>query len=79
MRFTYGKSQVYGWCVRDTVRGNEPAYDACHLYLEPVSVDDAGCIIYPSPVCLRNEYAAMQLCRKLNLAVEHCKEVTNNA
>lgn len=68
MRFTYSKSTTYGWCVRDRSRNNEPAYDACHLYLEPVSVDEHGCITYPSPVCLPNEYAAMKLCRKLNLA-----------
>lgn len=66
-RFTYRHSSVYGWCVYDRERGQSPAYDACCELLPPVKVDENGttCV---SPVLLPSEYAAMSLCRKLNVA-----------
>lgn len=66
-RFYYARSTVYGWCVYDRERGQSPAYDACCELLPPVKVDESG-TIYESPVLLQNEYAAMRLCTKLNLA-----------
>lgn len=66
-RFVYGKSHVYGWCVYDKERGQSPAYDACSELLPPVKVDESGTTC-ESPVLLKNEYAAMRLCSKLNLA-----------
>ena len=67
IRFVYGKSHVYGWCVYDVERGRCPAYEACSELLPPVKVDESGttCV---SPVLLQNEYAAMRLCSKLNAA-----------
>ena len=66
-RFVYSKSNVYGWCVYDTKHGRLPAYQACCELLAPIKVDESG-TVYESPVMLRNEYAAMMLCRKLNMA-----------
>lgn len=65
MRFQYGKSAVYGWCVYDTELGNIPAYAACTELLAPLKDGN-----YPSPVLLQSEYAAMRLCSKLNLAAK---------
>lgn len=65
MRFTYSYSHVYGWTVYDNERGREPAYEACSELLPPVK-DDADGTVYESPVMLRNEYAAMRLCSRLN-------------
>ena len=69
MRFQYGKSTVYGWCVYDTELGNIPAYYACTELLAPLKADDSG-TTYPSPVLLQSEYAAMRLCSKLNRAAK---------
>lgn len=66
-RFTYRHSSVYGWCVYDKERGQSPAYDACCELLPPVKVDESGTTC-ESPVLLKNEYAAMRLCSRLNLA-----------
>ena len=66
-RFTYGQSRVYGWCVYDRERGQSPAYEACCEMLPPIRQDESGTVC-ESPVLLKNEYAAMSLCRKLNLA-----------
>ena len=66
-RFTYGHSSVYGWCVYDREREHAPAYEACCEMLPPVRQDENG-MVCESPVLLKNEYAAMSLCRKLNLA-----------
>ena len=66
-RFTYSHSSVYGWCVYDRERGQSPAYDACCELLPPVKVDESGTTC-ESPVLLKNEYAAMRLCAKLNRA-----------
>ena len=66
-RFVYARSTCYGWCVYDRERGMIPAYDACHELLSPVKADGCGTIC-ESPVLLKNEYAAMRLCSRLNLA-----------
>ena len=66
-RFTYSRSRVYGWCVYGQERGQIPAYDACSELLPPVKVGESG-ITCKSPVMLKNEYAAMRLCSKLNMA-----------
>ena len=66
-RFVYTRSTCYGWCVYDRERGMLPAYDACCELLPPVKVDESGTTC-ESPVLLKNEYAAMRLCSKLNLA-----------
>lgn len=66
-RFVYGRSHIYGWCVYDRDRGMIPAYEACCELLPPVKVDGSGTIC-ESPVLLKTEYAAMSLCRKLNVA-----------
>lgn len=66
-RFTYSHSSVYGWCVYDREHGQSPAYEACCELLPPVKVDESG-TTYESPVLLKNEYAAMRLCSKLNIA-----------
>lgn len=66
-RFTYSHSGVYGWCVYDRERGHSPAYDACSELLPPVKVDESGTTC-ESPVMLKNEYTAMRLCSKLNMA-----------
>lgn len=65
MRFQYGKSAVYGWCVYDTELGNIPAYAACTELLAPLKDGN-----YPSPVLLQSEYAAMRLCSRLNRAAK---------
>ena len=67
MRFTYSRSSVYGWCVYDHEQGQVPAYGACSELLPPVEVNESE-TVWESPVLLRNEYAAMSLCRKLNVA-----------
>lgn len=75
-RFTYSYSRVYGWCVYDRERGQSPAYEACSELLPPVKVDESGTVC-ESPVLLKNEYAAMSLCRRLNVALKRAtKEVT---
>lgn len=66
-RFTYRHSSVYGWCVYDKEHGQNPAYDACCELLPPVKVDERG-TTYECPAMLKNEYAAMRLCSKLNMA-----------
>lgn len=66
-RFVYGHSHIYGWCVYDRACGMIPAYEACHELLPPVKVDESGTIC-ESPVLLQTEYAAMSLCRRLNIA-----------
>lgn len=65
MRFQYGKSAVYGWCVYDTELGNIPAYYACTELLAPLKGGN-----YPSPTLLQSEYAAMRLCSQLNRAAK---------
>jgi hypothetical protein len=62
-RFYYAHSHVYGWAVYDRERGHTPAYDACSDLLPRVAPDVAE-----SPVLLKSEYAAMSLCRRLNVA-----------
>lgn len=76
MRFTYNRSSVYGWCVYDNERGHTPAYEACCELLDPVKVDESG-TNYPSPILLRNEYAAMSLCRRLNVAHTKARKESN--
>ena len=66
-RFTYSRSSVYGWRVYDREHGSSLAYDACSELLPPVKVDESGTTC-ESPVLLKNEYAAMRLCLRLNLA-----------
>lgn len=66
-RFTYRRSSVYGWCVYDREHGSSPAYNACSELLPPVKVDESGATC-ESPVLLKNEYAAMRLYSRLNLA-----------
>ena len=66
-RFVYSKSSVYGWCVYDTKNGTHPAYEACCELLDPIKSDESGTTC-ESPILLKNEYAAMKLCRRLNLA-----------
>ena len=66
-RFVYSKSNVYGWCVYDTQRGRQPAYEACCELLAPIKVDESGTVC-ESPVMLRSEYEAMKLRRRLELA-----------
>ena len=66
-RFTYAYSRVYGWCVYDREYGQEPAYMACCELLPPIKQDESGTVC-ESPVLLKSEYAAMSLCRKLNVA-----------
>lgn len=75
-RFTYGKSSVYGWCVYDKERGQSPAYDACSELLPPVKVDESGTTC-ESPVMLKNEYSAMRLCSRLNLAHKRALKEAN--
>ena len=67
LRFAYSKSNVYGWYVLDRELGGMPAYQACCDLLPPIKVDETGTTC-ESPIMLRNEYAAMKLCRRLNLA-----------
>lgn len=66
-RFTYFHSSVYGWCVYDNEHGKSPAYDACCELLPPIKSDESGTTC-ESPVLLKNEYAAMRLCSRLNIA-----------
>ena len=65
-RFYYDRSVVYGWCVYDR-QTNTPAYDTCAEYLLPVKQDEDGTTT-ESPVLLANEYVAMRLCARLNVA-----------
>ena len=65
-RFYYNRSTVYGWCVYDR-KTNTPAYDACAELLPPVRQDESGTTT-ESPVMLTNEYVAMRLCARLNVA-----------
>jgi hypothetical protein len=66
-RFYYCHSSTYGWCVYDREQHHTPAYWACNTMLPPVKVDESGTVC-ESPVLLKNEYAAMSLCRRLNVA-----------
>lgn len=63
LRFCYGHSAVYGWCVYDCQMGMAPAYQACDELLPRVKPFTAE-----SPVLLGKEYAAMRLCSRLNHA-----------
>lgn len=63
LRFVYDRSSVYGWCVYDKQLGMMPAYSACDELLPRVKPDTCE-----SPVLLKNEYAAMRLCSRLNNA-----------
>ena len=65
-RFYYSRSTVYGWCVYDR-ETHMPAYNACAELLPPVRQDESGTVT-ESPVLLENEYKAMRLCTRLNLA-----------
>lgn len=65
-RFFYSHSSVYGWCVYDREYGL-PAYMACAELLPPVKEDIDGAVD-ESPVLLENEYKAMRLCARLNVA-----------
>lgn len=65
-RFYYSQSHVYGWCVYDRKYGS-PAYEACADLLPPVREDIDGAIM-ESPTMLENEYKAMRLCARLNVA-----------
>lgn len=65
-RFFYSRSHVYGWTVYDC-ETQQPAYEACCDLLPPVKVDESGTVCV-SPVQLDSEYAALALCRKLNVA-----------
>ena len=65
-RFYYNRSTVYGWCVYDR-KTNTPAYDACAELLPPVRQDESGTTT-ESPVRLTNEYVAMRLRARLNVA-----------
>lgn len=65
-RFFYNHSFVYGWCVYDREYGS-PAYEACAKLLSPVKEDIDGAIM-ESPTMLENEYKAMRLCARLNVA-----------
>lgn len=65
-RFYYSRSVVYGWCVYDR-QTNTPAYDACAELLPPVRQDENGTVT-ESPTLLENEYKAMRLCARLNVA-----------
>lgn len=73
-RFYYSKSSVYGWCVYDR-EVQMPAYNACAELLPPVRQDENGTIT-ESPTLLENEYKAMRLCARLNVAYKRSmKEV----
>ena len=65
-RFYYNRSVVYGWCVYDR-QVQMPAYDACAELLPPVRQDENGTVT-ESPTMLENEYVAMRLCARLNVA-----------
>ena len=65
-RFYYDRSVVYGWCVYDR-QVQIPAYDACAELLPPVRHDENGTVT-ESPTMLENEYVAMRLCARLNVA-----------
>ena len=65
-RFYYNRSVVYGWCVYDR-QTNTPAYDACAELLPPVRQDENGTVT-ESRTMLENEYKAMRLCARLNVA-----------
>lgn len=65
-RFYYNRSVVYGWCVYDR-QVQMPAYDACAELLPPVRQDENGTVT-ESPTMLENEYKAMRLCARLNVA-----------
>ena len=65
-RFYYNRSVVYGWCVYDR-QIQMPAYDACAELLPPVRQDENGTVT-ESPTLLENEYKAMRLCARLNVA-----------
>lgn len=65
-RFYYTKSMVYGWAVYDR-QTNQPAWDACAEILPPVYEGENGAVD-ESPVLLENEYKAMRLCARLNVA-----------
>ena len=65
-RFYYNRSMVYGWCVYDRQTGT-PAYEACAEYLPPVKQDESGTTT-ESPILLGNEYKAIRLCTRLNVA-----------
>ena len=65
-RFYYNRSVVYGWCVYDR-QIQMPAYDACAELLPPVRQDENGTVT-ESPTMLENEYMAMRLCARLNVA-----------
>ena len=65
-RFYYNRSVVYGWCVYDR-QIQMPAYDACAELLTPVRQDENGTVT-ESPTLLENEYKAMRLCARLNVA-----------
>lgn len=65
-RFFYSHSSVYGWCVYDREYGL-PAYMACAEMLPPVTVNEDS-TVDESPVLLENEYKAMRLCARLNVA-----------
>ena len=65
-RFYYNRSVVYGRCVYDR-QVQMPAYDACAALLPPVRQDENGTVT-ESPTMLENEYVAMRLCARLNVA-----------
>lgn len=65
-RFYYNRSVVYGWCVYDR-QVQMPAYNACAELLPPVRQDENGTVT-ESPTLLENEYKAMRLCARLNVA-----------
>lgn len=65
-RFFYSHSSIYGWCVYDREYGS-PAYMACAEILPPVYDGENGAVD-ESPVLLENEYKAMRLCARLNVA-----------
>ena len=68
-RFFYSRSHVYGWTVYDR-ETQQPAYEACCDLLPPVKVGE----ICESPVQLASEYAAISLCRRLNVAWRRCSK-----
>lgn len=76
-RFVYSHSSVYGWTVYDRSVGSSPAYDACADLLQPVEVQEDGTVITESPIMLKNEYAAMKLCMRLNGAYRR-REATHH-
>lgn len=68
-RFFYKHSVVNGWCVYDRQESCAPAYEACAELLPFVDK-----YVAESPVLLENEFAAMKLCRRLNVAWERSQK-----